>query len=351
MRKKKLKLVQAPYTAACKENGKWVYHSSLKFEDPSGKARKITRRSPVEGGSEAESRALLKEEWERVKTSYENGKTCSSCAVGKPFAGGKLCLLCRQNAKPLSKRELALNANNQCIRCETTVSTTSLHCNPCSRVNKTEQFTELRNITVVKPEIVKYYSKNNIVKANQAAIQNHEFLWNCDACGKEFSRRLDKALKSVTCNHCGKSSGEVSLGQYLRSLDEEFRVGVKDLIAPYELDFYYPERKLAIEYNGDYFHSDRKIGERFGYPARDYHEMKRKKCSKKGVKLAFVWECDLKAMPDVVKRDLKQFVETGRRSALLSKLTGDRNHDFKVRGYDPRYFVGLLEGEFEGFKK
>lgn len=51
---------------------------------------------------------------------------------------------------------------------------------------------------------------------------------------------------------------------------------VKDVISPYELDIFIPEKNLAIEYCGLYWHS-----EFSGNKNKNYHYNKWKKCNEK----------------------------------------------------------------------
>ena len=50
-----------------------------------------------------------------------------------------------------------------------------------------------------------------------------------------------------------------------------------------ELDFYIPEKKLAIEFNGDYFHSEL-------FKDKYYHQNKTIECAKQGIRLIHIFE-------------------------------------------------------------
>ena len=60
--------------------------------------------------------------------------------------------------------------------------------------------------------------------------------------------------------------------QYYPDLIENDR----QLIKPYELDIVIPELKLAIEFNGDYWHSKK-------FKADNYHQMKIDMCKEKRI--------------------------------------------------------------------
>lgn len=83
----------------------------------------------------------------------------------------------------------------------------------------------------------------------------------------------------------------------------------RGVITPYELDVYFPKLKLAIEFNGDYWHSDKFLVPNHGMTAVEYHRNKFDLSFEKGVFIAFVWECDWLNKPDVVQKSLIDFVE------------------------------------------
>lgn len=71
----------------------------------------------------------------------------------------------------------------------------------------------------------------------------------------------------------------------------------RSIISPFELDIVIPERKLAIEFNGTYWHSMKPKG---------YHKMKVKLCADKGFKLIHIWEIDWINKKDEIKSMLEK---------------------------------------------
>lgn len=57
----------------------------------------------------------------------------------------------------------------------------------------------------------------------------------------------------------------------------------RNIIAPLELDLYYPEKKIAVEFNGDYWHSSI-------YKEKEYHYKKFKLCWDSGITLVSIFE-------------------------------------------------------------
>ena len=59
----------------------------------------------------------------------------------------------------------------------------------------------------------------------------------------------------------------------------------RSIIWPYELDLYYPEKKIAIEFNGDYWHSEK-------FKDKDYHYKKFCLCREQNILLVSIFESD-----------------------------------------------------------
>lgn len=68
--------------------------------------------------------------------------------------------------------------------------------------------------------------------------------------------------------------------------NEDILHSCKDIIKPYELDIYIPNKKIAIEFNGNYWHSNEKL-------SRDYHFNKSKLCWDIGIRLIHIYEYEL----------------------------------------------------------
>lgn len=72
----------------------------------------------------------------------------------------------------------------------------------------------------------------------------------------------------------------------------------KKIIKPKELDIYIPSKKIAIEFNGVYWHSEAQGKD------KDYHRNKWLSCKDKGVQLIQVWEDEWTRNPEQIKRML-----------------------------------------------
>lgn len=94
------------------------------------------------------------------------------------------------------------------------------------------------------------------------------------------------------------------------------------LIHPHEIDIFLPDKKIAIEVNGDYWHSDRFLRKSRLMPAEDYHAMKSDLCAEKGVQIAYVWEWEWNNNYDKMSRALRVLLHDSIILPALMKTTG-----------------------------
>lgn len=77
---------------------------------------------------------------------------------------------------------------------------------------------------------------------------------------------------------------EKDLANYLKSLNIEIMENTRQIIKPYELDIYIPNKNIAIEYNGNWYHSTQ------AGCNKDYHLMKSLLCRDKNIRLIHIYE-------------------------------------------------------------
>ena len=101
----------------------------------------------------------------------------------------------------------------------------------------------------------------------------------------------------------GKNNQGITIELFVRNILDKYNIlyktNVRDIIYPKELDIYIPEKKIAIECNGIFWHS-KKDGE--------YHYNKFLQCQEKGIQLLSIWEDWIISKPEIVE------------SIILSKL-------------------------------
>lgn len=105
-------------------------------------------------------------------------------------------------------------------------------------------------------------------------------------CASGHSRRArvySRLDDGSDCPNCVSniSKAETELQDLLRDL-VPIETNIRTVIPPKELDIYIPSLKIAIEFNGNYFHSD-------VFKDKNYHSDKTKACAEKGIQLIHVW--------------------------------------------------------------
>ena len=149
--------------------------------------------------------------------------------------------------------------------------------------------------------------KNNVIEKNK---RNREEKVNA---AKELYGRLtryelqkelnlgqqyvNEALKEVPYAFTNASSFEKKLQDYITELGLEYTSSDRVIIAPKELDIYIPEKKLAIEVNGLYWHST--AGKRT--VDKKYHLEKTLACQSKSIKLIHFFEDELITKLEICK--------------------------------------------------
>lgn len=83
-------------------------------------------------------------------------------------------------------------------------------------------------------------------------------------------------------NNSYSSKAEREIASLFDNIENKI-LGDKKLISPYELDIYLPDKKLAIEYNGNYWHSE-------AQKDSNYHRTKTFACAQKNVQLIHIFE-------------------------------------------------------------
>lgn len=144
--------------------------------------------------------------------------------------------------------------------------------------------------------------------------------------GNVYSLTRDK-LKSGTaplCCNCKykntASKAENEIADFISTFyNGECIKNNRDIISPLELDLYYPEKKIAIEFNGNYWHNE-------DHKSIDYHFNKFIQCKMNDVFLISIfeaaWDCNTKA--------IKQYLYDtfNNKSNPLSYSNGNMNNNY-----------------------
>ena len=180
------------------------------------------------------------------------------------------------------------------------------------------------------------FQLNSVKEKTKEGIRNHawkfltEYLYNIEllTTKDEFFKienlNNDNAIK-LKCKNCGeifnsfwndgyakqcpkcfpKMHGTSQLEKQVEEFISNFYVcdtHNKKIISPLELDIYISEKKLAIEFDGLYWHSEE------SGKSNNYHLTKTLECEKQGIQLIHIFENEWLTKQDIVKSRLKNLL-------------------------------------------
>lgn len=134
----------------------------------------------------------------------------------------------------------------------------------------------------------------------------------CKSCN-QWSEQLAYSHENLgnTCPSCKSTKGEIEIREFLeKELNIFPTICDRRSVSGYELDIHVKEQKIAIEFNGNYFHSE--IG---GRTHPDYHLNKLNKCEEENINLIQIFEDEWK-----YKKDICQSMIRNRLGKTVNKI-------------------------------
>ena len=126
------------------------------------------------------------------------------------------------------------------------------------------------------------------------------------------------------------SKNEAELHEWLKSIyTGEIQLNSKIPNTLLELDFYLPEKKLAIEFNGNYWHSTR-------FKDKNYHLKKTQLCQDLGIDLIHIFEFEWLSSKEICKLIISL--------ALESDIEHSNIQEFKIKKIGSTKYQGLYSG-------
>lgn len=145
-------------------------------------------------------------------------------------------------------------------------------------------------------ELLDEYSTN---KDENTSIHYH---FKCNNCNTTFTSTLLGSGIIPVCRTCyplnSNSNLQYEIEEFLNKNNIEYIKNDRNIISPMEVDIYIPDHNLAIEINGNYWHSEI-------YKTKNYHLNKTKKCYDKGIKLIHIFEDEIYYKKDICLSRLK----------------------------------------------
>lgn len=156
-------------------------------------------------------------------------------------------------------------------------------------------------------------------------------------------------LSNCETNFYYRSKSEKEIEDFVKSLGVNVNVCDKKQLKGVELDLYLPDYKIAIEYNGLYWHSEKR-GKH-----KNYHIDKTLKCLEKNIQLIHIFSDEWLTKKNIVKNRLvnllgKNTTKIFARNCEIVKITNKEKSDFlnlhHLQGNDKSsIYIGLKHKE------
>lgn len=138
----------------------------------------------------------------------------------------------------------------------------------------------------------------------------------------------------------GSSQQQSLLSFILRNYDGEIIQDAKGVIPMYDLDIYLPKLKLAIEFNGIYFHGESKNR------GKKYHITKLQLCENAGIRLIQVWSNEWLEKKDIVKSRVMSALHNSTRiyarQCTITQVQSSEERNFMVTSHIQRYVPSVV---------
>jgi hypothetical protein len=163
----------------------------------------------------------------------------------------------------------------------------------------------------------------------------------------DFTQRAQDHLHGDGCSKCSNSIEQEDISNQFLTFSNNMLRGDKKIIKPYELDIYFPDQKIAIEYNGDYWHSFNKIETT---TQRNKHKHKTDMCNQLGIKLyqfgSFEWHYKKDIIMSMLNHKFQKDQKIAARKCYTTIINNQQAKEFfnntHISGHRPAYInIGL----------
>lgn len=138
-------------------------------------------------------------------------------------------------------------------------------------------------------------------------LDDSSYLIKCHKCGNAnivLNSRLNDRIRNsqdvcIVCNNynSGTSESETKILNFIDSLDINYEKNTRKILNGKEIDIFFPQFNLGIEFNGLFWHSEFNI-------SNNYHLEKTELAEKNGIKLIHIWEDDWENRREIIKSRL-----------------------------------------------
>ena len=300
-------------------------------------------------------------EWEGFVYNRSNGWNCPYCSNKKILVGyNDLKHVCPDLIPEWSKKNTispesitfssgkkvwwVCGKNHEWLASPNTRNSRGTGCPHCAGNVLTKGHNDLESN---RPDLLPYWSSRNSITPSQVTKRSDtKTLWICGN-GHEWAARVADVCEGHWCPICSKSrmfsTGEKEVLEYIKELlpGTEIKQNTRGVIPPKELDIFIPDKNIAVEFNGLYYHSEK-------YVNHNYHFDKWDSCDKVGVQLLTIWEDDWINKKDIVKSMISHKLGINRSPKVYARNTSVVSLSYKDSSefLDKYHIQGGASGSF-----
>lgn len=229
-------------------------------------------------------------------SNFVRGIGCSNCSNKSPNQARSLLLnhIKFSGYKLLSdytnaKSKITIECNNGHVYDTTPDSFKSgKRCRKCMNIDSEDAKVKFINLIKEEGYTLKSEYKGSLKSVNIVCPKGHDWIVRPSHFVYSYSR----------CPHCEGSTGQRLLQKMLLDKIPQYNVVYNDnkVLNGLELDIYYPKLKLAIEYQGNYYHNLPSNIER--------DDRKKRLCNNLNITLMEVWDRDFLRDPIVITNNI-----------------------------------------------
>lgn len=176
-------------------------------------------------------------------------------------------------------------------------------------------------------EIINNYNGLYSIKCKKC---NNVSLFNNNELNYRFRMDIPICKKCVNINN-NVSYPETEISNFIKSFNINIIENDRKILNGLELDIYIPSHKIAIEYNGLYWHSEL-------YKDDDYHLNKTIECEKKGIQLIHIFEDEWLNKKEIVKSRLTNILgltpnKIYGRKTLIKEVSSKESKEFLINNH------------------
>jgi very-short-patch-repair endonuclease len=170
---------------------------------------------------------------------------------------------------------------------------------------------------------------------NEYSGINNKYEFSCNKCSLEFEYNVNNG-KYPMCPKCDTKDNtfEIEIEEFIKTIyDGKIHLHNRTILGKKELDFYLPEINVAIEFNGNYWHSEYTGGKH-----KKYHLDKTEQCEKSGIQLIHIFEDEWLLNKEIVKSKLRSILKCNKnsvyaRNCIVKEIKSKQKNEFLEKNH------------------